>query len=126
MPISVLWLEEHHGVQFTGSGLLTGEECLRANRQVIKDSRLATLRFQIVDLSAVEHYEISAAESRDLATMDIQAAAIASGVRVAMICPDDLVFGMSRLYAGHTSPNWQVEVFRQREEAIEWLGLEQC
>ncbi|HAC34031.1 MAG TPA: hypothetical protein DCF45_05880 [Gammaproteobacteria bacterium] len=112
-------------MQFTGSGLVTGAECLHANREVIKDSRLATLRLQIVDLTAVERYEISAAESRNLAAMDSQAAAIASGVRVAMICPDDLVYGMSRLYAGHASPDWQVEVFRHREEALQWLGLEQ-
>ena len=122
MPIEIKWLGHQRGVEFIGSGVVTGAHCISANQAVIDDPRLPQLLFQIVDLSDVEKFEVDTQQSRTLAAMDDLATEIVKGVRVAMICPDDLVFGMSRVYAGHTSSDWPVSVFRTRTEAEVWLG----
>ena len=122
MPIQLKWLDHERGVEFIGSGVVTGIQCIDANQQVIDDPRLPQLLFQIVDLSDLEKFEVDAKQSQTLAAMDDLATKIVKEVRVAMICPDDLVFGMSRLYAGHTSSDWPVSVFRTRTEAEVWLG----
>lgn len=120
MPIQLKWPDQ--GVEFIGTGIINGADCIEANRRVIADPRLTELVYQIVDLSDVEKFDVSVAETRTLALMDQQASETIEGVRVAMICPEDLAFGMSRVYAGHSSSDWQVRVFRTRTEAEVWLG----
>ncbi|MBL4623266.1 MAG: hypothetical protein JKY89_12800 [Immundisolibacteraceae bacterium] len=122
MPIQLKWPNHGHGVEFIGTGIVTGTECIETNQIVVSDPRLAELAYQIVDLSGVEKFDVTVAETRTLAEMDEQATDIVKGVRVAMVCPDDLVFGMSRVYAGHSSADWQTRVFRTRTEAEVWLG----
>lgn len=44
------------------------------------------------------------------------------GSRVALVGPDDLSFGLGRVYAAYReSEQTHVEVFRTREEALAWL-----
>lgn len=121
MPIQLKW--QNHGVEFFCTGITTGPECIDANQQVVSNPRLPELVYQIVDLSRVENFDVTSAETRTLTQMDQQASEIIKGVRVAMVCPGDLTFGMSRVYAGHSSSGWLVEVFRTRGEAEVWLGM---
>ena len=121
MPIQLKW--QNHGVEFFCTGITTGSECIDANQQVVSNPRLPELVYQIVDLSCVENFDVTSAETRTLTQMDQRASEIIKGVRVAMVCPGDLTFGMSRVYAGHSSSDWLVEVFRTRGEAEVWLGM---
>ncbi|MEL0081822.1 MAG: hypothetical protein VW985_02120 [Gammaproteobacteria bacterium] len=123
MPLEVNWTDRH-SVCFTGNGIVSGAECIKANRLVIDDPRLPELRSQLVDLGAVTDYRISAAESQTLAEMDKQAARTAAEVKVAMICPSDLVFGMSKIYAAYTPALWEVRIFRDADAATAWLATE--
>ena len=122
MPIQINWSD--HGVEFIGTGIVTGTDCIDANERVVSDPRLSELVYQIVDLTGVEKFDVSVIETQTLAEMDQLAAEIVKGVRVAMVCPEDLVFGMSKVYAGHSSSDWQVIVFRTYAEAEAWLELQ--
>jgi hypothetical protein len=121
MPIELKWSDK--SVEFIGSGIVTGADCIDANRQVVSDPRLTQLTYQIVDLSRVEKFDVSVVETQILSEMDQLAAEMVAGVRVAMVCPEKLIYGMSKIYAGHNSSSWQISVFQTRSEAETWLKL---
>ena len=47
--------------------------------------------------------------------------------RIAKIVPDDLVYGLNRIWEYHVFERWEAtsELFRTREDAIEWLYKEE-
>jgi hypothetical protein len=48
------------------------------------------------------------------------------GARSALVVPEDLAFGLARMYGARLSPSLhsQIGVFRELEEALNWLGLD--
>ena len=43
--------------------------------------------------------------------------------RFAAVVPEDLLFGMNRMFQVYVEPNWDAEIFafRSRDEALKWL-----
>jgi hypothetical protein len=57
MPYTTTW--EDHGVIWNYSGFLTGNELLHSNLEIFGDERFDDLRYQIVDLTAIEGMDVT-------------------------------------------------------------------
>lgn len=121
MPVTVEALHDG-GVVLHYSGVLTAVEIIRAKRSLVSEQNRG-LHYLIVDASAADEFHISTDELRVIAKENKRLAAIAtSGMPVAIAAPQDLGFGLARMwkvFAAETG--WRISVFRSRAEAESWI-----
>lgn len=128
MSIELLWWEGGEALEYLCTGDVTGGELLARNREAVRDPRFGDLRFQLCDMEAVTSFEITREEIRQIVDVDLRASQVAPDLeRVAIACHEDLIFGFARMYEMTLDgrvPGWEVGVRRTRQEALEWLGIE--
>ncbi len=125
MPIKVLEVAGGLGVALVCSGDIAGADFINATRELLtwEKDRLAKLILAFVDQSSATTFAVQSSDLDILASLDLRLAELVSpGMLVAVTAPQDLQFGMSRMWqalAQRTS--WEVIVVRDDEEAIGWL-----
>src|SRR5690349_16987058 len=100
MPYTIEYVDRGHGVRSVGSGVVTGAEIRGALDEVAgsgPESHRA-LRFAVVDLTGVTELRATPTEVRRIAATDRTLQAVTPGVVVAVIAPEDHVFGMARMW----------------------------
>lgn len=119
MPFSTKW--ERHGVTWTFWGVVTGEELLQSNEQIYGDGRFDQMKYQIVDLTGVDRFDVSPEDMFVIASTDKAAARSNPFVRVAVIARDESIRRLSAAYDAmtHDSP-WTQRLFETEAEAREW------
>jgi len=109
------------------SGTLTPEEMFAYQREVWSRPDVAGYD-ELVDMTGVETIaQPSADRMRELARvsseMDVPGAS-----KFAIVAPRDLEYGLGRMYEAfrgfNSQSTKQVNVFRTREAALEWLGAD--
>ncbi|MGZ0655515.1 hypothetical protein ACWPKO_12110 [Coraliomargarita sp. W4R53] len=124
MPYNTTWLP--HGIIWTYSGILTGEELLNSNFEIFGDERFDDIRYQIVDFTAVEKLEVTPNHMRKIAHLDMAAARTNPRVKVAAVASKDeeiLICDIYDQYTGEKSP-WAMQVFPTLAEAKAWAIAE--
>ena len=118
------FIDQGRGIQFTGSGHLTGDEMIASKHVLLADEpKLAQVRFAIVSLADVTQFEISTKEVHDLAALDKKIGGITPVVAVVVIAPRTHDFGMARMWETILDvPGWTSSVVRTRQEADAWLA----
>ena len=102
-------------------GTLTDEELLGYQRRLRADPAHNPAYSELVDFSQVEQAPVSTDAIQALADNALWE----PGVRLAIIAPTDLKFGLTRMYqAMSPDESQQIHVFRNKLEARAWLGLE--
>lgn len=120
MPYVTTW--EESGVLWTFRGLVTGDEILRANQEIYRDPRFQRLTYQIVDLTAVERFDVTEDDMAMIAVNDRIASRSKPGVRVAIAADDELIKDLSAFYdAVMVGSPWRQRIFDSMSEAREWL-----
>ena len=124
MPFTMEFIDHGRGIQFTGSGNLTGEEMIDSKHRLLADeSKVRPLRFAIVSLLDVQHFDITPTEVHKLAALDKQVGELTPVVAVVVIAPRTHDFGMARMWETILDvPGWSASVVRTREEADAWLA----
>lgn len=75
------------------------------------------------DLRAADVSNTTSADLRHLRQTRMELAARRGPGRVALLAGDDLTFGISRMIEASTgAPGIQIMVFRDEEEAVEWVS----
>ena len=118
MPYEIIW--ETSGVAFRFSGVVSDEDLITSNEDVYASPLFRSLRYQIVDFSPIEGFEVPSATIRRVAESDRRAAQANPDVRVAIITSAVLVRGMSNMYAlTHDSmgDTWAVEILKHEKAA---------
>ena len=119
MPYSTAWTQ--HGVTWTFWGIVTGEELMHSNRAVYSDARFPELRYQIVDLTRVEQFHVSADDMERLAETDHTAALSNPSVRVAVAARSDIIRILSLHYEAENSDSpWEQQIFDSLVQAQAW------
>ena len=99
-PVSVSEVEEH-------------------NRNLAKDPKFKPHFKQLVDVTELTKLYDSEAVKRSA-----EEHIFSPGVRRALVAPSDAAFGMSRMWAIQSESSGQrIEVFRQLDQAKEWLQI---
>jgi hypothetical protein len=112
------------GVEFAGTGDLTGREILELKRRLLADEAgIRKWRFGFVLLTNLKSFQISVEDVRAIAEIDKRMAALTPEVVLAVIAPRDHDFGMARMWESILDiPGWRTAVFRARAEAELWMA----
>lgn len=123
MPVEVKYIDDGIGVEFHLTGIVSGEDVLKANAEVYQKKRLQRQCYQILDRTQCDQYQISSEDIRKIAEQDIAAAKINPDIVIAIIASSKLEFGLSRMYQAYVQESGFVtEIFNDRDSAEEWLA----
>ena len=121
MPYELTW--EAAGVVFRFSGIVSDDDLVASNDEIYASLRFPEMRYQIVDFSTIDKFDVSAGAVRVVADLDRKASEINPDVRVAIITSETFMRGMSRMYAGSheaAGGTWATEVFEREDKARAW------
>ncbi len=127
MPITHHILHPNRLVVALCRGTLTDSEVFTYQKEVWSDPAIAGYD-ELVDMDEVERIALPSVERvRDLADLSAGMDAPGTASKLAIVASADLAFGLGRMYGTRREMNRkttkQVEVFRSREQALEWLGV---
>lgn len=114
-----------HGqyIAFRATGAITGPEILAANRWLyteFPDSDLA--RFQLWDFSEATIIQVNIDRIPAMAGQDKQAVQSLSQLVIACVAPDDLIYGLSRMWQAFADDEAiDTQVFRDLRSAEAWM-----
>ena len=118
MPHSTQW--DRNGVIWQYWGVVTGDELLESNQEIYGDARFDEMKYQVVDLTEVERFDVSEDDMMVVAANDKAAARTNPNVRVAIIASDSTILQLSRIYGAATAATWKQRVFDTSAEAQSW------
>jgi hypothetical protein len=122
MPIELQYRDSGSGVVLICTGVVTAADFRRANEEIYSEESLDRLQYQLIDFTATEHLEVDLEEIREFATVDMAAAHQGRGLIIAVAGPDDLTFGISRMWQALASdPELRSGVFRSVPDAERWI-----
>jgi hypothetical protein len=123
MAILVSLTPDGVGVVYTSSGLLTGQDLIDADDRFGAElERNPALRYLLVDHSAIPDEDVDTKSLRLLADRTGHKLTVMPEGLVAIVAPNDVLFGLSRMWAGMSGgPRLIIEVTRERDAAIKWL-----
>ena len=127
MPLTYRIDPERRLVITRGSGTLKDAEVFGYQREVWSRPEVAGFD-ELIDMSAVTTILLPSVERvRDLAELSAEMSRGAPRSRLAIVAPDDLAFGLGRMFDAHrenAAPGLKpVGVFRTMPKALAWLGI---
>lgn len=124
MPISYHFDSSRGLILTSARDTLTVDEVLAHKAALLADERLRPGFKELSDVRGVRGLNLGLAEMRRLAVFDSQHKAEFGAYKLALVVPENFVFGMARMYQQLTEENLpEVGVFRSVEQAAEWLGV---
>ena len=102
------------------TGIVTDEDVHEQRRRLSADPQFDPNYKQLIDLTGITEVRVTGATVRGAASVQY----FAPGTRRAFVAGTDLTFGLARMFALRAEGEGQtIEVFRDRKQAEEWLGL---
>jgi hypothetical protein len=121
MPVDYRIDKENSVVFTTASGKVTAEEILTGRSHMADDPGFSPNMKQLVDMVGVSEVAITTKDLRGVAACD----PFGTGAKRALVGDRDVTFGMLRMYEVLSDrQDISVMVFRDIEEACEWLGID--
>ncbi len=125
MPISYRIDTERGLIHTTVTETITIDELIAHKTALLADGQFRPGLRELSDVRGVTNLALGAPEIRRLASFDADHAAELGDYRLALVVPEDAVFGMARMYQQITEAHLPgIGVFRSVEQAVEWLGLD--
>ena len=122
MPIQIKYIDGGFGVEFIGSGVVTGADIIEANKEIYSNENFSKQRYQIVDRTNCIEFLVTTEEIQKIAEQDKAAAKTNPNIIIALISTTDLQYGLSRMYEAYVGDSgFLTEVFRDRKSAEEWI-----
>ncbi len=124
MPIEIRDLDDGIGTIIFGSGVLGGEEYVNAVITHLTQDRAKSKKYSywLADYTELIETNITSSDIDFVAKLCKEIAVIIPKGIIAIAAVKDLSIELSRMWKqifGET--NWEVKVFRKREDAVEWL-----
>ena len=125
MPITYQLKSDERLVILVHAGIVTDDEFLSFYRALFEDNRFDMSFNMLVDLRQTESSVRSAAALNEFADfMRRQFISITVRPKVAVVAPEDVSFGLARMYEVFSGDvPWEFAVFRAADAALAWLGL---
>jgi hypothetical protein len=123
MPYSTEYLADGTGIYHEASGVLTGAEIIAAGAATHAVPETARrLTHALVDFTTVSEFRVTAEDFRQLAAENLVTASLAPNAVVAVVAPQDHIFGSVRMWQVFAEQTgWDTAVFRDRKLADDWL-----
>jgi hypothetical protein len=127
MATELLYLDDG-GVVWKHSGIVTGQEIIDANAELYRSAEdISAQRYQLVDCTAMESFDISQAEVQEIAQQDAIEASIKPPLIIAFVGDTDLEFGIGRMWSirlSQANASARTEVFRDIASAKVWINAQ--
>ena len=121
MPMAYRIDEARGWVLTTATGILTDDDILDLKAQLLADSRWSPGMHELADVRGIDRLDVTTAGVRRMAGQDGAHPALGA-YRLAIVAPQDDVFGMASMYQMLTEQAVPgVMVFRDLDEAAVWL-----
>lgn len=126
MPISVEIKPNEKLVVLSHEGSVHDDEFLSSYRALFDDPRYHISYNLLVDLRRAISSVRGKEALRDVAWLaSLQLANSEVVPKVAVVAPQDISFGLARMYEAFSdSVPWEFKVFRSADAALSWLGLD--
>jgi len=123
VPVEVKYLNGGKGVMFIASGFVTGEELITASKEIFsRDIAEEPYLYGLVDFNDVDGVNVSTAEVRRIADLDLRASKHIPKAVVGIYAKNDLAFGLGRMWEVFIADaGWDTKVFRSRPDAVAWV-----
>lgn len=122
MPIRMVIERDNGLIRTTASGRLTGLDLVEYYRRLRAHPDFRSNLDEIFDATQVDAIDVTAEDVRTLSSITEEFTKHGVPVRVAIVAPGDLEFGMSRMYELLQVQSINVlKVFRDRRTAEDWL-----
>ncbi|MEJ2691207.1 MAG: hypothetical protein P8130_14955 [Deltaproteobacteria bacterium] len=124
MPIEINDLDNGLGSLIEGKGYVTRQEYINALSKHLKQDQenLKRYRYSISDYTAVTDFDVRTEDITYVMGLSDEVAGVNPDVIVAIVADKDLLFGLSRMFQLRLdATNWELMVFRKREEANAWI-----
>jgi hypothetical protein len=111
-------------LRITALGSVDDDEMMKFTRRLIGDAGVPSDCSKLVDLCGLDESTVSPSIVRQAADL-LSSHGLPSGeARVAMVAGRDFAYGLARMYQSYRSmaPE-RFRVFRDRAEALAWLGV---
>lgn len=111
------------GVVFSiADGVLDIEDCIQLKEALRSDPDFQSSFDQFLDLTKIVDCRLTPGELNLLAAQPL----FSKDSRRVFVAPNDLVYGLSRMYQAFMEDHdSEIAVFRDRSEAMKWMGLEE-
>ena len=123
MSIRLIYVDGGEGVEWVGTGVVTGRQLKAAKEEIYSEPVLSRLKHQLVDLTDAERFDISNSDIMTLAEQDSRAARLNPGIILAVVARRDLEYGLARIWEAYIDVDEGVietRVFRDRASAEIW------
>lgn len=123
MPLSTEFSDEGAGVFLIASGIFTGQDLVASKLEIMEAAtRGMPISYGFVDLSNIDRFSVDKDDIQDTALADEKIAKIVGKIKVAILAPTDIAFGMARMWQAYVDQiGWETYVFRDRTTAEAWL-----
>lgn len=119
MPYTTEW--ENQGIHWHYWGEVSGEELIQSNLEIYGDERFDRMKYQIVDLTGVDSFDVTHDDMLKMAAYDRAAARSNPSVKVAVIAHIATIKSLTTLYdAENQQSPWETRMFDTVEEARFW------
>ena len=123
MPIRTIIEKENGLIQTAASGRVSGAELVEYYTRLRGHPDFKRNLNEIFDASQVEQIDVTADDVRRLSAMTEEYTRLGEPVKVAIVAPGDLEFGMSRMYEMLQVQSINtLKVFRERSAAERWIN----
>ena len=124
MPIEYQVLEDGNLVLTVFSGHITADELIEHTRDFVGDTRIQPGHRELADFRQARTTDISSRQMDTAVNMELNAERLMDA-RLALFAPEDIQYGMCRMYLAlaDDTPRAEVRIFRDVEQARKWLGI---
>jgi len=128
MPMAYRVDRDSRVVVAAGYGIITDDDVFGYQHEVWSRPDVAGFN-ELIDMTRATEIAVpSTGRVRDLAALSAAMDGTAIRSRMAIVAPDDLAFGLGRMYQSYRELNplstREVGVFRTTEQALAFLGME--
>lgn len=121
MPLSYEIDEEHRLVITTARETVSAEEAIQLQHDIRNDTRVNADFFHLVDLTRITSVGIDRTSMTELTARQ----SFATSRRAFVVGSNRLAYGMARMFITlrRATGEEQMQVFTDRHEALQWLGV---
>lgn len=124
LPLEYKILADIHLIVAKGVGVVTGEDVLNHLDELSSDEQYTAPMKKLIDYRTIESINISPMEANKIADRKITHQHVFHGEKCAIVSPEDLTFGTSRVHQALVeNSDINTKVFRQFEDALIWLDV---
>ncbi len=125
MAIQINYLDNGIGIEIIASGIVTGEEIIKAQEEVYNEENLQKQKYQIIDRTHCTEYQVSSEDIEKISDIDNRASEVNSYIIIAVVSSTPLQYGMTRMWQAYIKEDrFVTKIFADRKSADEWIKLQ--